>query len=109
MIRLKQCAIQRILRIFGNWEETNSRALVTFDALSVTIAANFLTPIFSIIFKISSASFSPVWCSSVKSLRQYKYSWRSGVRIIKFHNERPVGDVQPSNAKIIKLINNLLK
>jgi len=102
-MRFKQCAIL-ILKILGYCWEIKFLAKVTFDALSVTIPINFLTPISCKIFKISSESFLLVWCSSDRSWRQYKYCCRFGVKITKFHNDYPVGDVQPSNAIYNKLL-----
>jgi len=92
--------MQGILKIVGNSVEIRFLANLILESLSVTTATNFLIPMLWRTFKISLANFSPVWCSSVKSWRQKRYSWRKGIKITKFQRDRPVGEVQPSKANV---------
>ena len=92
--------MQEILKIVGNSVEIKFLANLILGPLSVTIAINFLIPMLWRTFKISLANFFPVWCSSVKSWRQKRYSWRNGVKITKFQRDRPVSEVQLSKANV---------
>ena len=65
-----------------------SRAFLTFDPLSLTMAENLEGPIRSRIPSILFATNSPVWESDDKSDSCITYSLRVGVKTVKFHMDR---------------------
>ena len=98
-----QWEIQRISSILGYLLLISFLAFLIFGPLSDTIAEIRSGPIFSITSSILLAKNSPVCECSDKSDNWYKYSFRVGVRIIKFQIDWWRPEVHPSNALKFKI------
>ena len=112
-IRLMQCDIHRTFSIIGYLFTIISRAFRTFDPLSLIIAENFDGPILIRTSSIFLARKSPVCDSVDKSESRKIYSFRVGVRTVKFHTDRLFGDDHSSKANFklkhyYKFTNNLI-